>query len=80
MKAELSITNIYWNKGLSDFFFGSQAMSKLEQLVARSTMGGDETLQVIDEQLEGVDVDVVADAFMCESVEAIAEELGIELK
>ena len=33
MKAEVTVINIYWNKGLSDFFFRAQSYELLEQIV-----------------------------------------------
>ena len=40
MKAEVTISNIYWNKGLSNFFFRDQAYNTLEELVKRSLSKG----------------------------------------
>ena len=44
MKAEVTISNIYWNNSLSDFFFRDQAYETLEELVKRSAMNGQDTL------------------------------------
>lgn len=80
MKAEVTISNIYWNKGLSDFFFRKQAYKRLEKLVERSTMSGQDTLDALDDATEDMDIDDVEETFYSESVEYCAEEFGIELE
>ena len=80
MKAEVTIGNIYWNKGLSNFFFRDQAYETLEELVTRSTMSGQDTLDALDEATDDMDIDDVEETFYTESVEHCAEEFGIELE
>lgn len=80
MKAEVTISNIYWNKGLSNFFFRDQAYETLEELVTRSTMSGPDTLDVLDEATDDMDIDDVEETFYSESVEYCAEEFRIELE
>lgn len=80
MKAEVTISNIYWNKGLSNFFFREQALRTLEELVNRSTMGGEQTLNALDDATEDMDIDEVEETFYSESVEYCADEFGIELE
>ena len=80
MKAEVTISNIYWNKGLSNFFFRDQAYETLEELIKRSTMSGTDTLDAIDEATDDMDIDDVEETFYSESVEYCAEEFGIELE
>lgn len=80
MKAEVTISNIYWNKGLSNFFFREQAYTTLEELVTRSTMSGQDTLDALDEATDDMDIDDVEEMFYSESVEYCAEEFGIELE
>ena len=80
MKAEITIHNIYWNKGLSDFFFREQAYKTLEELVRRSAMSGQDTLDALDDATEDMDIDDVEETFYSESVEYCAEEFGIELE
>ena len=80
MKAEVTISNIYWNKSLSDFFFRSQAYNTLEELVKRSTMSGQGTLDTLDNATEDMDIDDVEEMFYSESVEYCADEFGIELE
>ena len=80
MKAEVTISNIYWNKSLSDFFFRKQAYKRLEKLVERSTMSGQDTLDALDNATDDMDIDDVEETFYSESVEYCAEEFGIELE
>ncbi|MCR5270573.1 MAG: hypothetical protein K6D91_06100 [Prevotella sp.] len=80
MKADVTISNIYWNAGLKNFFFRDQAFSTLEELVKRSTMGGQVTLNALDEVTNDMDIDDVEETFYSESVESCAEEFGIELE
>ena len=80
MKAEVTISNIYWNKGLNNFFFRDQAYKTLEELVTRSTMSGQDTLDALDEATGDMDIDDVEETFYSESVEYCAEEFDIELE
>lgn len=80
MKAEVTISNIYWNKSLSNFFFREQAYKTLEELVKRSTMSGQDTLDALDNATEDMDIDDVEETFYSESVEYCADEFNIELE
>ena len=80
MKAEVTISNIYLNNSLSDFFFRDQAYNTLEELVKRSTMSGPDALDALDEATDDMDIDDVEETFYSESVEYCAEEYGIELE
>jgi len=80
MKAEVTISNIYWNKGLSNFFFREQALSTLEELIKRSATDGALTLGELDDATDGMDIDDVEETFYSESVEYCADEFGIELE
>lgn len=80
MKAEVTISNIYLNNSLSDFFFRDQAYNTLEELVKRSTMSGQDTLDALDEATDDMDIDDVEETFYSESVEYCANEFDIELE
>jgi hypothetical protein len=80
MKAEVTISNIYWNKGLSNFFFREQALSTIEELIKRSATDGALTLGELDDATEGMDINDVEETFYSESVEYCADEFGIELE
>ena len=80
MKAEVTMSQIWFNKSLSDFFFREQAYNTLEELVKRSAMNGQDTLDALDDATEDMDIDDVEETFYSESVEYCAEEFGIELE
>lgn len=80
MKAEVTISNIYWNNSLSDFFFREQAYKTLEELVERSAMNEQDTLDALDNATEDMDIDDVEETFYSESVEYCANEFDIELE
>lgn len=80
MKAEVTISNIYWNKSLSNFFFRDQAYETLEELVKRSAMNGHDTLDALDDATEDMSIDDVEEIFYSESVEYCAEKFDIELE
>jgi len=79
MTAHVSISNIYWNEGLKNFFFRDQAFGTLEELVRRSTMYVQDTLYAIGDATKDMDIDEVEEMFYSESVEYCAEKFGIEL-
>ena len=80
MKAEVTISNIYWNKSLSNFFFRDQAYETLEELVKRSAMNEQDTLDALDDATEDMSIDDVEETFYSESVEHCADEFDIELE
>jgi len=80
MKAEVTISNIYWNKkSLGGFFFRDQAYETLEKLVNGSVLEGAEVLSKLDEQTEDLDIDAIEEDFYSSSIEELAEEYDIEL-
>ena len=80
MKAEVTISQIWLNKSLSDFFFRNQAYKTLEELVGRSTQSSSETIDALDDATDGMDIDDVEETFYSESVEFCARKFGIELE
>ena len=82
MVANVTISNIYWNNSLRNFFWRTQSMDTLEELISRSTMDENDILQLLqllDEQTEEEDIDDVEEDFYSLSVEELAENYGIEL-
>lgn len=81
MNAQITISNIWYNKTkLGEWFFRSQAMQTLEELVDRSdVITITETLSELDAATEDMDIDDVEEMFYSESVEYCAAELGIKL-
>lgn len=80
MVANVTISNIYWNASLASFFFREQAMNTLEELVKRSSLGGSDTLDILDDRTEDMDIDEVEETFYNDSVEECAERFDIELE
>jgi hypothetical protein len=80
MKAEVTMSQIWFNKSLRDFFFREQAYKTLEELVERSTQSGRETIDALEDATEDMDIDEVEEMFYSESVEYCADEFGIELE
>lgn len=80
MKAEVTISDIYLNKSLSDFFFREQAYNTLEELVAKSAEGDLQAVEKLDDATEDMDIYDVEETFYSESVEYCANEFGIELE
>ena len=81
MTAEVTLSNLWWNKGLAGFYFRVQAYDTLEDLVNR--IGGQEDQNAfydleerIDEVYSSVD-DFEEDCYSC-SVEDLLETLGYE--
>lgn len=79
MVANVTISNIYWNNSLRNFFWRTQSMDTLEELMSRSTMSDDDILELLDEQTELSDNDDVEEDFYSLSVEELADIYGIEL-
>ena len=79
MVANVTISNIYWNNSLRSFFWRTQSMDTLEELMSRSAMDGNDILQLLDKQTEEEDIDDVEEDFYSLSVEELAENYGIEL-
>lgn len=80
MVANVTFSNIYWNNSLRNFFWRTQSMDTLEELMNRSTMLKENILELLDEQTETEDIDDVEEDFYSLSVEELAENYGIELE
>lgn len=80
MKAEVTMSQIWLNKSLSDFFFREQAYYTLEELVAKSADGDLQAIEELNDATEDMDIDDVEEMFYSESVEYCAEEFGIKLE
>ena len=80
MKAEVTMSQIWFNKSLSNSFFREQAYKTLEELVNRSTMSNRETIDALEDATDGMDIDEVEEIFYSESIECCADEFGIELQ
>ena len=79
MTTNVTMTNIYWNRGLREFFFRQQATDTLAELVNRSQEGA-ATLDILDDYTEGMSLDEVEEMLYSDKIEDIAEFFGITLK
>lgn len=77
------MSQLYFNDSLMSFFFRDQAKRTLEELMNRASEPGsyvlDDVEDYVDEQMDG-DLDTLEEMFYEESVEDIAEVIGIELE
>ena len=80
MVANVTFSNIYYNNSLRNFFWRTQSMDTLEELMSRSTMDEDEILELLDEQTEFDDIDDIEETFYSMDIKDIAENFGIELE
>lgn len=76
------MSQLWWNGPLMNFFFRDQAQRTLEKLMDRASEPGSYVLNDIeeyaDEYMDG-DLDTLEEMFYEDSVEDIAEVIGIEL-
>lgn len=78
MKVQVTLSSIYYNKSLADFFMRSQSTYTLEALLQRARICIEELERIIDNtSIE--DFDEFEELLYNESVEEIAEFLGIDL-
>ena len=81
MTANISISQIYWNKhSLGSFFFRDQAYETLEELVERSSESGSIAIDILDDQTDDMDIDEVEEMFYSDSIEELADRFGLELE
>lgn len=76
------MSQLWWNGPLMNFFFRDQAQRTLEKLIDRAKESTSLVLDAIedyaDEYMDG-DLDTLEEMFYEDSVEDIAEVIGIEL-
>ena len=80
MKANLNISNIYYNKGLNNFFFRDQALKTLDEFVHKAKIGAEDALEELDEITEDLDIDEVEECFYSMSLNELEDEFCIELE
>ena len=79
MTAEVTLSNLWWNKGIAGFFFREQAMNTLEELV--TAVGGRSSQDAFDDLEERIemiypDVDSFEEDCYSESLDYLMENLG----
>lgn len=75
MKTELTMSQVYWNKSLMDFFFRQQAEDTFDELCKSVVEHIDIVCDTIDEFFESLDE--CEETFYSESVDDIIEMLGL---
>lgn len=81
MKAEITFNQLYWNPRIMDYFFRTQAVNTLDELLDRAVNRMD-AVNKIDEYAEWHynDLDDLEEDFYNESVEDLADMFCIELQ
>ena len=78
MKAQITISNVYWNKQLASFFLSSQAYKTLQEIVSNSAYRGADTLDLLDREWdEETDIEDVNDYLHDTPTADIMKHLGI---
>ena len=78
MKANVNFSQVYYNSSLMSFFFRTQAENTLDELLEKCTESNDEIFNAIENYSD--DLDDVEELFYNESLEEIAEELGLTIE
>lgn len=77
MIANVTISNLYWNKSLMSFFFRSQSQNTLEEVLEKTTLNPQSAIDALDEYFEESDIDDVEETFYSESAEFILDMVGM---
>ncbi len=78
MKIDVSIKTIWYSESLTDFFFRNQARDTLQDLIERSSVSEEDTLNIIENHYD--DLEEFEELCYNESIEYIARECHIELE
>ena len=78
MKAELTIKQLYYNVSIMDFFFRTQAENTFNELIEKCTESNDKIFNSIENYSD--DLDEVEEMFYNDSIEEIAEALGLTIE
>ena len=78
MKAEVNFSQVYYNSSLMSFFFRNQSEKTLDELLEKCTESNDLIFNAIENYSD--DLDEIEELFYNESLEDIAEELGLTIE
>ena len=78
MKAELTIKQLYYNASIMNFFFRTQAENTFNELIEKCTESNDEIFNAMENYSD--DLDDVEEMFYNDSIEEIAEALGLTIE
>ena len=77
MKAELTIKQLYYNASVMNFFFRNQSENTFNELIEKCPESNDEIFNAIENYSD--DLDEVEEMFYNDSIEEIAEALGLTI-
>ena len=75
MKAQVSISNLYYNKGLLNFFFRTQSEDEFNNLFDSVEEEKEEVFNAIENYSD--DLDEIEEMFYNDSIEEIISNLGL---
>ena len=78
MKAELTIKQLYYNSSIMNFFFRTQSENTFNDLIEKCEESNDEIFNAIENYSD--DLDDVEEMFYNDSIEEIAESLGLTIE
>lgn len=80
MNVEITFRDLDNSKNVRGYFWRTQAEETLEELLERSSIGREETLDSLDAQTSYDDMNDIEESFYTDSVEDLADRFGIELE
>lgn len=78
MKAELTLRQLCANSSIMDFFFRTQAENTFNELLEKCTESNDAIFNAIENYSD--DLDEIEEMFYNDSLEEIANELGLSIE
>ena len=75
MKAQLSISNLYYNKSLLNFFFRTQSEEEFNNLFTRVEEEREDVFNAIETYSD--DLDDIEEMFYSDSIDEIISNLGL---
>lgn len=79
MQANVTFSQLYTNPSVMKFFFRQQSIDTLEDLLSRSAMDDDGTLERLEAATWCDELDTIEEDFYQLSVEELAKQYDIEL-
>ena len=81
MKADLTMSQVWYNHSLMNFFFRAQSENTILELHDRIEGSWDDALDRIEDHadLYNLDLDDIEEMFYEESVEELAKEFGLDI-
>jgi len=84
MKANITLSQLYWNKSLMDFFFRQQSQNTLDDLLNEIEESKSEAIDIIENVVEnefdGDDLDLLEETLYVSTVPELCDIFGLTLK